>query len=85
MRMTIAEAERAARKRLLACRVKECRETRKHFASLVAAVRQHLAAVDTEFKEPGNPPERGNRIAKLCNALEYANDFARHFGLGEKL
>lgn len=40
--------------------------------------------VSAWLRQPSTP-ERGREIAELCNRLEFANDSARHFGLGVDL
>jgi hypothetical protein len=57
------------------------RDLRKHLTSLTKAVREHLGALDHLMRQPSTV-ERGRAIAALCNALEFANDSARRFGLG---
>lgn len=54
---------------------------RKHLRTLTGEVAAFLALVDAEMKKPSTP-ERGRTIARLCNALDMANDQAMHFGLG---
>ena len=56
-------------------------DEKKYLKQLTDAVLQCLEAIDTEMKLPSTH-ERGQRIAKICNALEIANDLARRFGLG---
>lgn len=58
----------------------EERKLKKHLKELVKAVEFHLSELDKVMKEPSTP-ERGKQVAKLCNALEYAKDQARFFGL----
>lgn len=57
------------------------RELKKHLRVLSAAVTAHLAALDAEMKKPESR-ERGSRIAKLANDLDFANDRVRYFALG---
>jgi hypothetical protein len=59
-------------------------DERKYLRELTAAVSTHIDALDAEMLRP-TANERGKRVAILCNALEMANDQARHFGLGEPL
>lgn len=40
-----------------------------------------LLLIDELMKLPSSP-EKGKRIAKVCNEMEAANDSARYFGLG---
>lgn len=48
---------------------------------LTQTVTRVASALDQEMRRPSSF-ERGKRIAKIINALEWANDCARHFGLG---
>ncbi len=61
--------------------IKECKKLRKYLQDLTKNVKVCLNALDEEMKKPSDV-ERGRRIAKICNALEMANDQARYFGLG---
>jgi hypothetical protein len=54
---------------------------KKYLAELTTAVRAYLARMDGVMEGPSTV-ERGREIARLCSALEFANDSARHFGLG---
>ena len=54
---------------------------RKYLKELTTVVQMHLRDLDAEMQKPSDN-QRGKRIAILCNALEIANDRARHFGLG---
>lgn len=55
--------------------------TMKALQALCKTVQVFVALLDAEMKlEPSR--ERGGRIAKLTNALEFANDVARLDGLG---
>ena len=63
---------------------RELRSLRKHLRDLTKMVRLVVKAIDAEMDLPPDS-ERGKRMARLTNALELANDQARHFGLGEKL
>ena len=60
---------------------REAREYRKHLATLTVAVLAYLSRLDTVMKAPASRA-RDQEIARLTNALEMANDMARHFGLG---
>ena len=60
---------------------REAREYRKHLATLTVAVLAYLSRLDTAMKAPASHA-RDQEIARLANALEMANDKARHFGLG---
>lgn len=60
------------------------REKRKLKSALKALTKtcgEALRAIDHEMSQPSTP-ERGRRIASICNALEMANDHARYFALG---
>lgn len=59
----------------------DVRKLTAHLRDLTKAVTEHLAALDAEMRHPSDH-ERGKRVALLCNALDYANDQARYFGLG---
>jgi hypothetical protein len=65
----------------------ECRrctsEYRKHLRDLTRHVTECLAAIDGEMAKPSSP-ERGKRIAAICNALNMSNDMAKRFGLGQR-
>jgi hypothetical protein len=60
------------------------RDLRKHLRSLTATVTKACAAIDAEMALPASA-KRGRRIAEITNALEFANDIARHFALGVHL
>lgn len=57
---------------------------RKQLQALTGAVKMVLDQMDELMKGPSTV-ERGRAIGRLMGQLEYANDSARHFGLGEKL
>ncbi len=59
---------------------RELRHLRKNLRELVDMSARVVAALDGEMKKPSDV-ERGRRIAKICNALEFAKDRALHFGL----
>lgn len=59
------------------------RELTKHLRDLTDTVKICLASLDAEMAKPSSP-ERGGRIARISNALNFQNDIARRFGLGEK-
>jgi len=62
---------------------RELRSIRFQLSSLVASVSEAVAALDLVF---GNElGERGSKLAVIVSRLEFANDTARHFGLGEPL
>lgn len=48
---------------------------------LTLAVVDFLTALDAVMSEPSSP-ERGSKVAKLSNALAFANDRAMHISLG---
>lgn len=48
---------------------------------LTLAVVDFLATLDAVMSEPSSP-ERGSKVAKLSNALNWANDSAMNFALG---
>lgn len=55
-------------------------EYKKYLKELTETVARALNAIDIEMKKPSTV-QRGRNIAKICNALEMANDGAMHFGL----
>lgn len=59
---------------------KEARRYKQRLKSLVYEVEAFLTLLDEEMKQPSTV-ERGKRIARLCNALEFEKDRAKHFGL----
>lgn len=68
----------------------EAKELRRRVRDLIKTLREHtictantIAMIDAEMKKPADN-ERGKRIAKILNRLEFTNDSARHFQLGEK-
>lgn len=63
---------------------RDARNVKKHLRNLCVTVKNFIALMDTEMTKPGTA-ERGSRISRLANDLEFHNDTARHFGLGEKL
>lgn len=63
---------------------RKTRELKKYLKQLVTASRVCLAGIDEVMTGPSTP-ERGKRIARLANALNYATDVADHFGLGTPL
>lgn len=64
--------------------VKENRNLRKHLKELSGTVSRVVNLLDAEMKVPSDHG-RGRRIAAIVNSLEFANDSAKHFGLGLKL
>lgn len=60
---------------------KEERRLRKKLGELIANVRAHLAGLDV-IGAKLDKEFPAHDIAKLVNALEFANDSAIHFGLG---
>ena len=61
---------------------KEQGNLKKELEGLTTVVRNVIAALDAEMVKPSSAEQRGNRIAHLCNVLNFQNDQARHFGLG---
>jgi hypothetical protein len=59
----------------------EARKYKKALEGLTTAVMRHLGMLDKVMKEPESP-ERGKKIALLCNALDMANDQVRYSELG---
>lgn len=59
---------------------REARDLRRHLATLTSQVHEYLRQYDALMKS-SSTLERGRGIAKLNNALEMANDIARHSGL----
>lgn len=74
------EERRMSEKELKDAR-REARKFKKHLKELTTTVSEYVARIDVLMEQPSTP-ERGKEIAKLSNALEYANDQARYFGLG---
>jgi hypothetical protein len=60
---------------------REIRNLRKHLKNLSLNVTACLRAIDLEMHAPSTP-ERGKKIAIICNALDMANDQTRYFALG---
>lgn len=56
------------------------KKVEKYLTTLVTACETHLRHMEKEMHRPSSP-ERGGRIARLCNALEFSKDSAKHFGL----
>jgi hypothetical protein len=54
---------------------------RKHLKDLAFAVALAIRDIDTEMKLPPSN-ERGKKIAKITNKLEFQNDIALHLALG---
>lgn len=63
---------------------KEALKYRKALKELVVCVNEVLNAIDIEMKKPSSL-ERGKRIARICNVLDFKKDEIRFFTLGEKL
>jgi hypothetical protein len=55
-----------------------------YLKQLTAAVSKCLEALDAEMKKPESN-ERGKKVAAIANALDYANQATRMFGLGDDL
>jgi hypothetical protein len=76
-------------------RTDEERRLRKHLIELTATVTSVVARVDTLMKTPKRANDIGEvrvlvddltrQIAQMMNSLDFANDCARHFGLGVPL
>lgn len=62
----------------------EERRLRKELKKLSDVVSQVLAGIDVVMKGPACP-DRARCVAELANTLDFANDEARHFGLGVSL
>jgi len=60
------------------------RKLRGELGALTDAVSAHLAALDKAMQGPSTEA-RGQEIARLTNALDFANDKALHFALGLSL
>lgn len=60
----------------------EVRDLKKTLTEHTETCRRVIAALDAEMKKPSDMG-RGKRIAKIVGALEFTNDRARHFQLGE--
>src|SRR3990167_5402526 len=60
---------------------KEFRNLKEHLTNLTVSVRNFLVMFDREMKSEKSP-DRGKKMAKLANELEFYNDEARYFGLG---
>ena len=60
---------------------KKARELTGHLQILTDVVQGYLDALDDAMKRPSTH-ERGRTIGRISSALGYANDSARHFGLG---
>ena len=61
--------------------VKEAKKYRASLRKLTAAVAKCVDAFDAAIKLPESNA-RGQRFAVIVNELEFANDYALHFGLG---
>lgn len=61
---------------------REVRDLKKTLREHAEVCRKVIAALDIEMKKPSDM-ERGKRIAKIVGALEFTNDRARYFQLGE--
>lgn len=60
---------------------KQYRNLKQHALVLVHVAEGACKALDAEMKKPSNN-ERGARVAEIVNALEFAKDQTKHFGLG---
>lgn len=63
---------------------KERAALRKHLEDLTTTVGDVIHNFDVVARQPESV-ERGRTLARIINALEMANDRARHFGLGHAL
>ena len=61
-------------------RVRELEKTLREHTDIARKV---IAAIDAEMKRPADNA-RGQRIGRIIHALEWSNDSARHFQLGEE-
>ena len=55
-------------------------QEKQYLINLTSTVAKGLTAIDRIMKKPASV-DRGRRIAKVCNALDIANDAAMHFCL----
>jgi hypothetical protein len=55
-----------------------------HLKNLIKAVEDYSKWMDEEMKKPSTH-ERGSRIAKVLNNLDYVKDCAKMFGLPRKV
>lgn len=62
---------------------RQIRNLKRHLRDLTRDVGACLKALDAEMVKPSTP-ERGQRLAAICNALNLSNDMAKRFGLGQK-
>lgn len=60
---------------------RENRNLKKYLKHLVQAVEHHIRALDVEMGTPSTV-ERGQRIARLSNSLEWSKDECRFYALG---
>jgi len=63
--------------------MRTARQYRKDLDLLTKEVKLFLAQFDVEMSKPSTR-ERGERVAKLTNDLELANDIAIRYGLAKK-
>ena len=64
---------------------RENRKLKQHIKSLTQAAVVMIEGVDWLMTETPNTPERGSRIARLSNLLDFQNDSAMHFAAGVPL
>ena len=76
----IAELPPVEVERMVRILMRQHREPRKHLKELTAIVGKAITALDAEMKKPSNN-QRGQRIAEITNALEWANDCAIRYSL----
>lgn len=63
---------------------RENRKLKRELRQLIQVSRNAVKLLDEEMKKPSNC-ERGKRVARITNALEFQTDSAWHFGLGKPL
>ena len=63
---------------------REMKKLHKSLEALVSACEQSISALDKEMRAPSTV-ERGKRIAKISNFLDFEKDRSKHFGLGKPL
>lgn len=56
---------------------------RKYLKALTVTVEKAIRAIDEEMKKPSTF-ERGQRISRIMNHLEFQNDLAKRYGLDFK-
>jgi len=56
------------------------KQYKKELQALTSRLNNLLGYLDKEM-EKKESPDRGKNLAKIANAMDYANDYAMHFGL----